>query len=66
MSESLELLNVQELAQELKVPASWIYGQTRKKDPNGLPCLRFGKYYKFRKTDVLDWAERQAKVSMTD
>ena len=56
-----ELLNVQELAEELKVPVSWIYSRTRCKEPDSLPFLRFGKYIKFRKSDVIAWAERMGR-----
>jgi predicted DNA-binding transcriptional regulator AlpA len=61
-----ELLNVEQLAEELKVPRSWVYGQSRKRGPDSMPMLKFGKYLRFRKADVVQWAERQARVSMTE
>ncbi len=53
------LLTVEELAELLKVPATWIYSRTRARSVNQLPGLRLGKYWRFRESDVLEWLERQ-------
>ena len=53
------LLTVEELAELLKVPATWIYSRTRARSVNRLPGLRIGKYWRFRESDVLEWLERQ-------
>ena len=49
------LLTTQELADRLRVPISWVYGQTRKKGKDVIPCLRVGKYVRFLETEVLQW-----------
>ena len=53
------LLNVEELADKLKVPKSWIYGQTRECDVEAIPRVKVGKYLRFRLEDVMKWLERQ-------
>lgn len=54
------LLTVEELAQALKVPKSWIYDRTRRKR-DGIPHLRVGKYPRFELPRVLAWLESQNK-----
>jgi predicted DNA-binding transcriptional regulator AlpA len=49
------LLTVFELAEILKVKASWLYGQTRQTGPASIPRLRVGKYIRFRLEEVLRW-----------
>jgi hypothetical protein len=57
-----ELLKVEELAKELKVPPSWVYGETRKTGPGSIPRLRVGKYLRFSLLEVLCWLkEKQAR-----
>lgn len=53
-----ELLTVDELAEALRVPKSWIYSRTR---TNSIPCVRVGKYARFRLSDVLADLERRGK-----
>ena len=53
------LLTVEELAELLKVPPTWIYSGTRARSVNRLPGLRLGKYWKFREADIVTWLERQ-------
>ncbi len=50
-----ELLKVEELAKELKVKPSWVYGETRKTGAGSIPRLRVGKYLRFSLQDVLTW-----------
>ena len=55
-----ELLTAQEMADRLRVPVSWLYGQTRQKGKGTIPVLRVGKYLRFRESQVLEWLkERQ-------
>jgi len=54
------LLTVEELAQALKVPKSWVYGCTRKKK-NSIPHLRVGRYPRFDLPQVLAWLESKKK-----
>lgn len=63
-STSLEtdrLLTVREVAELLKVPASWVYEHTRRRTPDRLPHLRLGKYLRFRESDLLDWLNHQGE-----
>jgi excisionase family DNA binding protein len=61
MSEpNLNLLTVNDLAEQLKVKPSWIYGETRKTGPGTIPRIRVGKYLRFSLESVMDWLkERQ-------
>jgi excisionase family DNA binding protein len=56
---SQDFLTIDELAEQLKVPKSWIYSRTRLVGPGAFPRLRVGKYLRFRLASVLDWLERQ-------
>ncbi len=55
-----ELLTVDELAGELKVPRTWVYSKTREKGPHAIPKVRVGKYVRFRRRDVFKWLEHQS------
>lgn len=56
-----ELLTVEELAKELKVKPSWVYGETRKTGSESIPRLRVGKYLRFCLPEVFRWLkEKQA------
>lgn len=50
-----DLLTVTELAKDLKVKKSWVYSRTRVKGVKAIPCLRVGKYIRFRSDEVLKW-----------
>lgn len=49
--ENAELLTVDELADALKVPKSWIYDKTRKDE---IPRIKVGKYLRFRLIEVIE------------
>lgn len=51
------LLNVHEVADLLQVPVSWVYGRMRKRSLERLPGYRLGKYWRFRKDEILAWVE---------
>ena len=53
------LLTVEEVAELLKVPASWVYERTRKRGADRIPGFHLGKYWCFRQADVLAWLDRQ-------
>lgn len=53
-----ELLTVQQVAELLQVPVSWVYGRMRKRSLERLPGYRLGKYWRFRASDILEWVER--------
>jgi excisionase family DNA binding protein len=53
------LLTIEEVAELLKVPISWVYDRTRRRGMDRIPGFRLGKYWRFRESDVLGWLERQ-------
>lgn len=53
------LLTVEQVADLLQVPPSWVYGRTRSRAADRIPGFRLGKYWRFRETDVLNWLETQ-------
>jgi predicted DNA-binding transcriptional regulator AlpA len=64
--DSQTLLTIEDVAELLKVPVSWVYEHTRRKtrrdskwirDP--IPGFRLGKYWRFRRAEILEWLERQ-------
>jgi excisionase family DNA binding protein len=54
-----QLLTVQEVAELLQVPVSWVYERVRKRSLGRLPAYRLGKYWRFREADIQKWIERQ-------
>lgn len=52
-----ELLTVDEVAQILKVPRSWVYEKTRRGTLDRLPHIKLGKYLRFYRKDVLNFME---------
>lgn len=53
-----ELMTVQQVAELLQVPVSWIYGRMRKRSLERLPAYRLGKYWRFDRNEVLAWVAR--------
>lgn len=53
------LLTVEDVAELLKVPPSWVYDRTRARGVNRIPGFRLGKYWRFQESEVLAWLERQ-------
>ena len=56
-----ELLTVDELAEWLKVPPSWIYERTRRRGAERLPFIKLGKYLRFEAVAVRTYLERQRR-----
>lgn len=54
-------LTIGELAAQLKVKPSWIYGKTRETGPSAFPRVKVGKYLRFRLEEVMDWLKAQNK-----
>ena len=50
-----QLLNVQELADMLNVPVSWIYDRTRSGSTDHIPHYKIGKYLRFAEEEVIDY-----------
>jgi excisionase family DNA binding protein len=57
MNEQFETID--ELAEILKVPKSWLYSKTRETGPDAIPRLKIGKYIRFRLPDVMAWLEKR-------
>jgi excisionase family DNA binding protein len=58
-SSGLGLLTIEEVAEILKVPVSWVYERTRRRGLDRIPGFRLGKYWRFRAADVHAWLDRQ-------
>ena len=54
-----EFLTVQQVADLLQVPVSWVYGRLRKRSLEKLPGYRLGKYWRFDREEVLAWLAQQ-------
>jgi hypothetical protein len=56
-----DLLTVDELAERLKVPRSWVFEQTRERarvrSESPLPHIHLGKYLRFSWTSVCEWMQ---------
>jgi excisionase family DNA binding protein len=55
------LLTVEQVAQRLQVPRSWIYEHTRPASRPCLPHLKLGKYLRFRREDIDDFIKQGRK-----
>lgn len=47
-----KLINIDEMADQLGVPVSWIYSRTRTKE---IPFYKIGKYVRFDPREVIQW-----------
>jgi excisionase family DNA binding protein len=54
-----KLLTIQQVADLLHVPVSWVYRRTRKRSIERLPGIRLGKYWRFREEEIHAWVESQ-------
>jgi len=48
-------LTIEEAATLIRVPKSWLYERTR---TNTVPHIKLGKYVRFDRLELLDWARR--------
>lgn len=53
------LVGINEMAETLDVPITWLYARTRLKGPNAVPHMKVGKYVKFKVDEVMAWIEAQ-------
>jgi excisionase family DNA binding protein len=60
------LFTIEDVAELLKVPVSWVYGHTRSRSADRIPGFRLGKYWRFRETDVIAWLERKRSGGRTN
>ena len=49
-----KLLTVREVAERLRVGPAWVYARAKK-----LPCLRVGRFRRYRLSDVVKFLEKQ-------
>jgi len=56
---TLRLFTVEEAADTLKLPKSWLYERTRK---NAIPFRRIGKYVRFTAEDVTVRTEEKVNL----
>jgi excisionase family DNA binding protein len=59
-----ELATVNEIAEFLQVPNSWVYERTRRRGIERIPHFKLGKYLRFSKSEVWQWVERQRANSL--
>ena len=57
------LLTINEMAETLKVPKSWLYTRTRETGPGSIPRVKVGKYLRFVESDVMNWLRKQNEAS---
>jgi len=55
INQNWNLVTVDDLAQQLKIKPSWIYGETRKTGPGTIPRIKVGKYLRFSLEEVMEW-----------
>lgn len=56
------LITVDEMAQQLKVPVSWIYQRTRL-GQKAIPHVRIGKYVRFNADEVVAFFRQKGEMS---
>ena len=56
------LATIDEIADFLKVPKSWLYSRTRETGPDAIPRIKVGKYLRFREAEVMAWLDRQQEA----
>ncbi|HUO17323.1 MAG TPA: helix-turn-helix domain-containing protein [Verrucomicrobiae bacterium] len=54
-----ELMTVSEIAAFLKVPISWVYERTRRRDFERIPHVKLGKYLRFSLPEIKQWLQKQ-------
>jgi excisionase family DNA binding protein len=64
--DSQSLLTIEDVAELLKVPVSWVYERTRRRANDRIPGFRLGKYWRFREADLLAWLDRQRAGGRTN
>jgi hypothetical protein len=58
-----EIIDAEELAKRWGLPSSWVREQTRSRAADPLPCIRFGKYVRFRweSPELENWLRRHTR-----
>jgi hypothetical protein len=65
---AVEVIDAKQLAARLRLPVSWVMEATRSRAIDPIPCLRFGKYVRFRwgSRELAAWIERRASGKQGD
>jgi excisionase family DNA binding protein len=50
------LWTVEDVARYLRVPRSWVYDATRRRNKRSIPHIKIGRYPRFEKEVVIEWA----------
>lgn len=53
------LMTVEDVAEILRVPVSWVYERLGRRSRDRIPGFKLGKYWRFREVEVLAWVEDQ-------
>jgi excisionase family DNA binding protein len=62
MQDRGQLLTVQEVANLLHVPVSWVYERTRRRGTGQLPHVKLGKYLRFEESTVTEFIREQRRA----
>ena len=54
------ILTVQEVAEMLRVPVSWVYEHIRRNACDRLPHFKLGKYVRFRASAITAWLAQRS------
>lgn len=57
MASDETILTIQDVAELLRVPVSWVYDRLRGNVRDRLPGYKLGKYWRFRRLEVLAWLD---------
>jgi len=60
------LLSVEEVAELLQVPFTWVYERTRRRGRDRLPGFHLGKYWRFDEGEIRAWLELQRSGGRTN
>ncbi|NUM58137.1 MAG: helix-turn-helix domain-containing protein [Bdellovibrionaceae bacterium] len=55
-----QYLNIDQVAEFLQLPKSWIYERTRN---NTIPHYKMGKYLRFKKSDLDTWISKNSSLT---
>lgn len=59
-----ELITIDELADRLSVPKSWVYNQTKYIGPGCMPRIKAGKYLRFQFEEVVEWLRERTNARL--
>ena len=60
------LLTAEQVGEMYQVPKTWVYGRTRKRGSEKLPCVKLGKYVRFQQGAVEEYMEQHRVGAKTN